>query len=141
MPRDARNFSWLEIIGIIILVLAIIGSIIAYIVTLAKLPFAQKSSDFGTFGDYVGGIVGTLVGLISIIFLYRTYRIQLDISAKQELKQQSQQFESAFFALLLQQRDILQNIKGDFINNDGTHHIESGPKFMNLLREDLAIRL
>lgn len=141
MSRDIRNFSWLEIIGIIILVLAIIGSIIAYIVTLAKLPFAQKSSDFGTFGDYVGGIVGTIVGLISIIFLYRTYRIQLDISAKQELKQQSQQFESAFFALLLQQRDILQNIKGDFIKNDGTHHIESGPKFMNLLREDLAIRL
>lgn len=97
MSRDVRNFSWLEIIGILILVLAIIGSIIAYIVTLAKLPFAQKSSDFGTFGDYVGGIVGTIVGLISIIFLYRTYRIQLDISAKQELKQQSQQFESAFF--------------------------------------------
>jgi len=141
MSKDVRNFSKIEIIGIIILVLAIIGSVIVYIVTLAKLPFAQESADFGTFGDYVGGLVGTFVGLISIIFLYRTYRIQLDISAKQELKQQSQQFESAFFALLLQQRDILQNIKGDFVNNDGTLHIESGPKFMNILREDLATRL
>lgn len=115
MSEDVRNFSRIEIIGLIILVLAIIGSIIAYIATLAKLPFAQNSADFGTFGDYVGGLIGTLVGLISIIFLYRTYKIQLDISAKQELKQQSQQFESAFFALLLQQRDILQNIKGSLL--------------------------
>lgn len=141
MSEDVRNFSRIEIIGLIILVLAIIGSIIAYIATLAKLPFAQNSADFGTFGDYVGGLIGTLVGLISIIFLYRTYKIQLDISAKQELKQQSQQFESAFFALLLQQRDILQNIKGEFVDNDGSHHIVSGPKFMNVLREELSMRL
>lgn len=115
MSKDVRNFSRIEIVGIVILILAILGSVIVYIVTLAKLPFAQESADFGTFGDYVGGFVGTIVGLISIIFLYRTYKIQLDISAKQELKQQSQQFESAFFALLIQQRDILQNIKGDFV--------------------------
>lgn len=141
MSKDVRNFSRIEIAGIIALILAILGSVIVYVVTLAKLPFAQESADFGTFGDYVGGFVGTLVGLISIIFLYRTYKIQIDISSKQELKQQSQQFESAFFALLLQQRDILQNIKGDFINNDGTHRVEAGPKFMNILREELAMRL
>lgn len=141
MSKDVRNFSRIEIVGIVILILAILGSVIVYIVTLAKLPFAQESADFGTFGDYVGGFVGTIVGLISIIFLYRTYKIQLDISAKQELKQQSQQFESAFFALLIQQRDILQNIKGDFVNNDGSHNIQSGPKFMNILRDELAMRL
>lgn len=141
MSKDVRNFSRIEIAGIIALVVAILCSIIVYVVTLAKLPFAQESADFGTFGDYVGGFVGTLVGLISIIFLYRTYKIQIDISSKQELKQQSQQFESAFFALLLPQRDILQNIKGDFVNNDGTHRVESGPKFMNILREELAMRL
>lgn len=141
MTRDVRNFTRIEIVGILILVATIISSVIIYIATLAKLPFAQESADFGTFGDYVGGFAGTIVGLISIIFLYRTYKIQLDISAKQELKQQSQQFESAFFALLLQQRDILQNIKGEFVKVDGSHYVESGPKFMNILREELALRL
>lgn len=123
MSRDVRNFSWLEIIGILILVLAIIGSIIAYIVTLAKLPFAQKSSDFGTFGDYVGGIVGTIVGLISIIFLYRTYRIQLDISAKQELKQQSQQFESAFFLPFYYNKEIYYKISKEILLKTMEHII------------------
>ncbi len=120
---------------------AILASILIYIFTLIDLPFAKLPEDFGTFGDYVGGIIGTLVGLIGIIFLYRTYRIQLDISAKQELKQESQQFESAFFALLGQQRDILQNISGEFVNNQGGKHVEEGAKFMNTIREDLAIRL
>ena len=78
MSKDVRNFSRIEIAGIIALILAILGSIIVYVVTLAKLPLAQESADFGTFGDYVGGFVGTLVGLISIIFLYRTYKIQID---------------------------------------------------------------
>ncbi len=141
MSKDVRNFSSIELTGIIILTIAIILAIVIYVVSLAHLPFAKLPEDFGIFGDYVGGLIGTLVGLITIIFLYRTYKIQIDISSKQELKQESQQFESAFFALLLQQRDILQNIKGEFINNNGTKQTITGAKFMNVLREDLAIRL
>lgn len=141
VDKNVRKFSVIEIIGLICLALAIFASILIYIFTLIDLPFAKVPEDFGTFGDYVGGIIGTLVGLIGIIFLYRTYRIQLDISAQQELKQESQQFETAFFALLGQQRDILQNISGEFINNQGDRHIEVGAKFINTIRMDLAIRL
>lgn len=139
--NNVRKFSVIEIIGLVSLALAILASLLIYILTLIDLPFAKVPEDFGIFGDYVGGIIGTLVGLIGIIFLYRTYRIQLDISSQQELKQESQQFESAFFALLGQQRDILQNISGEFVNNQGEKHIEYGAKFMNTIREDLAIRL
>lgn len=141
MSKNARVFSLIEIAGIIILVLAVIASILVFVITLSDLPFAKLPEDFGIFGDYIGGLVGTFVGLISIIFLYRTYKLQLDITAKQEQKQESQQFEDAFFALLLQQRDILQNIKGEIISNDGDIYIQSGAKFMKMLREDLAIRL
>ena len=141
MRKNNRNFSIIEICGISILSLAIIASVVIYSYKLSHLKFAEWPEDFGIFGDYVGGIIGTLVGLIGIIFLYRTYRIQLDISEKQEYKQEMQQFESAFFALLVQQRDILQNISGDFINSNGTKNTEIGAKFMSVLRIDLAIRL
>lgn len=141
MRKNNRNFSIIEICGISILSLAIIASVVIYSYKLSHLKFAEWPEDFGIFGDYVGGIIGTLVGLIGIIFLYRTYRIQLDISEKQEYKQEMQQFESAFFALLVQQRDILQNISGDFINSNGTKKPEIGAKFMSVLRIDLAIRL
>lgn len=141
MSKSNRSFSNTEICGMSILSLAIIASIAIYSYKLSHLRFAEWPEDFGIFGDYVGGIIGTLVGLIGIIFLYRTYKIQLDISEKQENKQEIQQFESAFFALLAQQRDILQNISGDFINNNGTKSTEIGAKFMSILKIDLAIRL
>lgn len=31
--------------------------------------------------------------------------------------------------------------QGEFVDNDGSHHIVSGPKFMNVLREELSMRL
>ena len=93
-----KEFSKIEKWIIAILALAIIVSIVIYIVSFYKLEYASCPEDFGIFGEYAGGVVGTLTGLISIVFLYRTYRIQVEISRAQESLQQSSQFETTFLA-------------------------------------------
>ena len=120
----------------------VLASILIYIATFYNLSFTNCPSDFGIFGDYIGGVVGTLVGLIGIVFLYRTYRIQVDISNHQEAKQDRQQFETAFFSLLSQQRNILQNLEGEFQVKKGLP-LEKviGYQFLSRLRLDLSLRL
>ena len=96
MSKNARVFSFIEITGIIILVLAIIAAILIFVITLSDLPFAKLPEDFGIFGDYIGGLVGTLVGLISIIFLYRTYKLQLDITLNKNRNKKHSNLKTLF---------------------------------------------
>ncbi|WP_310377696.1 putative phage abortive infection protein [Flavobacterium sp.] len=66
---------------------------------------------YGVLGDYVGGILGTIIGFITLILVYLTYTSQKD-----ELKLQSQliaqqQFESTFFNMLNVHRELKNSLK------------------------------
>ena len=136
-----KEFSKIEKWVIAILALAVITSIVIYVVSFYSMDFASSPADFGIFGDYAGGVVGTLTGLISVVFLYRTYRIQIEISRTQEAQQQSSQFENTFFMLLSQQRSILQQIEGELIDSYGVKRNYEGHAYISKLRQNLEIRL
>lgn len=68
---------------------------------------------FGTFGDYIGGVVGTVLSLLSIIYIYRTYIKQIEFSERQQDLTELQSFEAAFFNLLQNQHQILMSLKKD----------------------------
>lgn len=80
--------------------------------TLHSTDFAEKSSDFGVFGDYIGGTVGTIVGAISIYLVYITYTSQVKFARRQEVSMKRQQFETTYFSLLEQQQLIRSQLKG-----------------------------
>lgn len=137
-----REFSSLEKVLLALLFLTLLAALLVYIITLFGLGFANSPDDFANFGDYVGGTIGTIVALTGVVFLYRTYRLQLDISAKQEEKFDRQLFESSFFLLLDQQRDILKSMKGEY--SRGQHKMKEkleGVDYMARLRLDLSVRL
>lgn len=136
-----KEFSKIEKWVIAILALAVIASIVIYVVSFYSMDFASCPADFGIFGDYAGGVVGTLTGLISVVFLYRTYRIQIEISRTQETQQQSSQFENTFFMLLSQQRSILHQIEGELIDSYGVKRNYEGYAYISKLRQNLEIRL
>ena len=136
-----KEFSKIEKWVIAILALAVIASIVIYVVSFYSMDFASCPADFGIFGDYAGGVVGTLTGLISVVFLYRTYRIQIEISRTQEAQQQSSQFENTFFMLLSQQRSILQQIEGEITDSYGVKRNYGGYAYIGMLRQNLEIRL
>lgn len=141
MPSE-RVFSWWEKCLLILLSLTLILALSVYVITLYRLDFAKGPRDFAEFGDYVGGTIGTLVALIGVVFLYRTYRLQIDISKKQEEKLDRQLFESSFFLLLGQQRDILKSMKGEFLRGQGLPKEKlEGIDYMARLRLELSVRL
>jgi hypothetical protein len=65
--------------------------------------------DWGTFGDFIGGTLNPIIGFISILLLFATWKLTrrtLDFT-KEELKNSnqllvSQQFDSLFFSVLQQ---------------------------------------
>jgi len=57
---------------------------------------SSKSIDyeaFGTYGDFFGGVIGTLFAIIGVIYVYRTYHNQATFHKKEQI-------ESRFFELL-----------------------------------------
>jgi cell division protein FtsL len=116
----ARKFSGFEKFILILIVIISIASLAVYVIQLHKNQWAKDPSEFGVFGDYIGGVLGSLIALNSIVLLSRTYRTQLDITKNQEEQLKVQQFESTFFELLSNQRTILMSSKGIFYDRKST---------------------
>jgi hypothetical protein len=81
--------------------------------------FSGTASDWGDFGSYLSGTAGLLITISGTILLYSTLIQQIEYSKKQDkisLQQQldlaNQQFESNFFRLLENQRDIYKSVDG-----------------------------
>lgn len=65
---------------------------------------AGKGLSYGELGDFVGGIIGTVVAGIACIMVYLTYKGQCELSEKQ-------QFETTFFNLIRIHKESLEAIK------------------------------
>lgn len=110
------------VMGRISILNSIVGGIILLIgITTLCIYFSQfhdgfaDQTIFGSFGDYIGGVLGTLLSLISVVYIFLTYRKQIEFSEKQEKLALTQQFESTFFNLLQNQRSILMSLR---LNNN-----------------------
>lgn len=68
---------------------------------------AFDTGTWGTFGDYIGGVLGTIFSFFGVILIYATYKNQVATTLLQ-------QFETTFFTLLQNQREILKSLKGEF---------------------------
>ncbi|RFM31231.1 putative phage abortive infection protein [Chitinophaga silvisoli] len=97
---------WAEIL-VTICILACIITILAYWINFRHEKISNLTANWGTFGDYTGGIMGTIISFFSIVLIYATYKNQVDNSLLQ-------QFETTFFNLLNNQRAILTSLKGEF---------------------------
>ncbi len=54
----------------------------------------------GTFGDFIGGVLGTIFALISILILIRTFSQQRAVTIKNKEQIENQRFNDLFFELL-----------------------------------------
>ncbi|WP_159435238.1 putative phage abortive infection protein [Pedobacter suwonensis] len=68
----------------------------------------------GQVGDFIGGIVGTLVATFSIILLYKTLTAQRESSNSQASEFAKSQNESRFFELLRIHRDNVSEIEFEY---------------------------
>lgn len=148
----------LFIIGAVILVI----SPFAFWIGQGYKPWTPiKSDTIGQFGDFIGGVVGSLWALASFVLFYVALQLQrVDVKTNQELykaqvrelsaqldelaaarvvaKEQSktlrnQQFDSTFFALLGQ----LQVSIDSFSVGNGSNEIRGNKAFVELYKTDL----
>lgn len=54
----------------------------------------------GTYGDFIGGVLGTIFALISILILIRTFNQQRAVTEKNKEQIENQRFNDLFFELL-----------------------------------------
>ena len=57
-----------------------------YLYKFGSFTFSSNQSEWGTFGDYLGGVIGTILTAIAAIFVYKTYQtqeIQLELQKKE----------------------------------------------------------
>lgn len=69
---------------------------------------------FGTFGDFFGGILGTLFTLISVLLVVRTFKYQQLVTEDNQELQKAQQFNDLFFELIHLYQSEVKELNGDF---------------------------
>ncbi|MDX2049474.1 MAG: putative phage abortive infection protein [Chitinophagaceae bacterium] len=83
---------WVEIL--LTISVGICGwSIFSYYNTFSSNGISTKTTNWGEFGDYLGGVLGTIFSFLSVVLIYITYK-------SQSKGFQLQQFETTFFNLL-----------------------------------------
>lgn len=90
-----------------------------FFINFRKGDISTSIDHWGQFGDYIGGILNPLFGLISLILISETLKNQTKAAKHQA-------FESHFFTLLQLYNSVLQNIdQHTIIKNKGKNLIDS----------------
>jgi hypothetical protein len=108
---------WVEI------TIILIGLVAINLIFIVKLVFGQDVFDpneIGPIGDFIGGYIGTVLGLISVVLIYSSFK-------EQRLSSESEKFQNKYFELIKMHRENVAEIK---VGED------SGKKvFMIMVRE------
>jgi len=126
--------------GISISLLALVLMLtIIYLWKFMNNGFSQNMEDFGLTGDYFGGVVGSITAFLSVILVYRTFKMQQEISAKQEYLIAHQNFENVLFNMLEMQHNITNECRGIFNRNfwDSTKIEISGLSYFRRMELEL----
>jgi len=82
---------------------AIAGLLFAFALNFRKTDISSSVAEWGQFGDYIGGLLNPIFGLISVVLVAATLRSQTQAASRQG-------FESQFFSLLNLHDSVLQSI-------------------------------
>ena len=93
---------------LIFIVFLIFELVLSYFSTFVEL--GNQKSDWGTFGDFVGGTLNPLLSFLGFLALLYTISIQRKQIAEDKKDREKQQFESTFFALLNMHNQALKDL-------------------------------
>jgi uncharacterized membrane protein len=127
VTKLVRRLHWFVSLGIVTTV--ILFSFFIY--QFHNIPFAEKTAEWGQFGDYIGGLLNPTFSFLALIALITTLRVQITElkNSAQELKISSQAlvgqnetmrkqaFEATFFQLLRLHNDIVLSLETTSGNN------------------------
>jgi hypothetical protein len=121
-----KNGIKLLITSITILALIIVGFYFIYF----HSEISNNNSDWGAFGEYIGGVIGTLFNITAVILIYYTYK-----------NSNLQQFELTFFNMLSSHRDIVKSLSGRFPDENPIDYQKNGYEFLASFSKHLEIKM
>lgn len=77
----------------------------------------------GTYGDFIGGVLGTIFALISILILIRTFNQQRVVTEKNKEQIENQRFNDLFFELLRLYQSEISELCGTIVRERGNEKI------------------
>ena len=92
--RSDKLFSYLAWAAILI------GIIALGVTTLAYMNGCIGGMTHGTFGDFIGGVVGSLWSLAAVVLIWITYKSQKEELIETRNVMRKQNFENSFYSLL-----------------------------------------
>lgn len=112
----------LEILKWILIVIFVISVVVLTISLFFKIkicnidiyswvsPYIKNTNDLGTYGDFLGGVIGTILTFVSVIILARTFKQQKKVTEKNLKQQDIQRFNEMFFELLRLYREQVESL-------------------------------
>lgn len=85
--------------------------------------YVVDSNLLGTYGDFIGGVLGTIFALISVLFLIRTFNQQKAVTVKNEEQIENQRFNDLFFELLRLYQSEISELCGTVQKEKGNETI------------------
>jgi hypothetical protein len=132
-------------IGILLLggSIGVIVTIIFYLKDGLINNSAINPNAIGTFGDFIGGFIGTFFALATALLVWITFQSQKaeliatkNILEQQHTTQSIQQFESKFFSLLDIYNEVLKSLEVTGYRG-GNSFIFTGKQFFSVLEDEL----
>lgn len=76
--------------------------------------FVADNGLLGTYGDFVGGVLGTIFSLFSVYFMIRTFSQQREVTIRNEEQLENQRFNDLFFELLHLYQSEVAELCGEY---------------------------
>lgn len=102
--------------GVFLLIVLICSPLVVFVYWTWIIPVNIQNpvyyDAFGTYGDFFGGVIGTIIAVVGVVFVYRTYENQNRTLKNQIIFQKKDQIESRFFELLKLHERNVEELKG-----------------------------
>ncbi len=134
-----RNIWIIVIAGLLV----ITGCIIPYYITFHSFGVSTSNEHWGTFGDYIGGVLGTVFNFAGVILIYLTFSEQQRTTIQMFREQQDQDilthFEDTFFNMLSVQRDLFKSLIFTIRREGAPNEVYEGIMFLGKFTRELQI--
>ena len=74
--------------------------------------YVADNEILGTFGDFFGGVLGTIFTFISVLLVVKTFRYQQTVTKDNQKQQETQRFNDVFFELLRLYQSEVKELNG-----------------------------
>jgi len=98
-----------SIIPHVLISLVILLTVGAYILNFHNLPISQETGNWGTFGDYIGGILNPLISFTALLYLIKAYRSQKqELEGTKDVLQKTEQHNSSISSTQISQTELMR---------------------------------